>query len=508
MRLDKILFSSVISFSCLCAHADSRPNIIIVLADDMGYSDIGCMGSEIKTPNLDRLAKNGLLFTHCYSASRSCPSRASLLTGLYQHKAGIGFMDNDLGVPAYQGFLNDRCVTIAEVLKSEGYRTLMVGKWHVGNERDAWPDKRGFDRFYGIPKGGGLYFYPSKFIDRQVYKDGHVISPDTKTFYSTDNFTEEAIQFISEAKAEHIPFFLYLPYVTPHYPLQAWKDDIKKYEGAYNGGYVVTRDKRFKKQQKLGIVSKNMKISQIEAINWEEQDKAVEAKKMEVYAAQIDRLDQNIGKLIKYLKSIKEYDNTIILFLSDNGGCAEIVDKGLISDIGTVNSFVSYGKNWANVSNTPYRKFKQFEHEGGLLTPLIFHWPYGIKKRGRIINNPIHIIDILPTFLDILDIQYPQKYKGHVVQTLDGNSFNECVENREPKQKVMFWEHMGNKAIRNGDWKLVKLYKHDWELYNIKTDPTELEDLSSSKVDLKKKLEAMWLDWAEDTGVEEWPLGK
>ena len=507
--MKKVLFYSVLSLFVSQTYADeNRPNIIIILADDMGYSDIGCMGGEIKTPNLDKLAENGMLFTHCYNASRSCPSRASLLTGLYQHKAGIGFMDSNLGIASYQGFLNDKCVTIAEVLKDANYRTIMVGKWHVGSERDVWPDKRGFERFYGIPKGGGIYFYPSKFIDRTIYKDGKKIIPDSSTFYTTDNFTTEAINYISEAHSDHTPFFLYLSYIAPHFPLQAWKEDICKYKGTYDKGYDIIRNARFKKQKYLGIVADHTDLPNMDCVNYQNIDGKQEARKMEVYAAQIDRMDSNIGRLVSYLKSIDQYDNTVIIFLSDNGGSSEEIDKDSSAEIGSVASFTSYGKAWANISNTPYRKYKQYEHEGGILTPLIFHWPNGVKVNGRIINDPIHIIDILPTCLDLLKIQYPLTYKSRVIHPVDGVSFKKKLYSESNEQRIMYWEHMGNKAIRCGDWKLVMTHGSNWELYNLRDDPTELEDISHLNVDIVIRLSMKWNNWARENNVKDWPVVK
>ena len=263
MRL--LVFLSIIFFllffSCKLKSEKGKTNIIIILADDMGYSDIGCTGSEIETPNLDKLAKDGLLFTHCYNASRCAPSRASLLTGLYQHRTGMGHMVEDLGISGYRGFLNGNCVTIAEILKQNGYKTIMTGKWHVGNDRENWPDKRGFDNFFGIPKGGGLYFYPSKFIDRPIFRNNKQVFPDSTKFYTTDNFTSEAIEFINNANSENKPFFLYLAYIAPHFPLQAWPEDIAKYKGKYDVGYEEIRKKRFERQKELRIVDEELTLS-------------------------------------------------------------------------------------------------------------------------------------------------------------------------------------------------------------------------------------------------------
>lgn len=488
------------------AKTPEKPNIIVILADDMGYSDLGCMGSEIQTPNLDGLANNGLLFTNCYNASRCCPSRASLLTGLYQHRAGVGFMNGDMGTPSYQGYLNDKCVTIAEMLKEEGYRTIVSGKWHVGSAKDQWPEHRGFDQSYGLPTGGGVYFYPSKFVNRPIVKNGKEVVPDSTTFYSTDNFTKEAIEFIGEGKTNEAPFFLYLPYIAPHFPLQAWPEDIAKYKGKYDEGYNTIRKRRFEKQQKLGVVG-DFAISPPDFEPWPSEKAIEEARRMEVYAAQVDRLDQNIGKLVTHLKEIGEWENTVIMFLSDNGASAEVFDRAPGAEVGTNDSFKSYGKAWANVSNTPFRKSKMYEHEGGIGTPLIVHWPKGIEHDGQLVKSPVHITDIMPTCLDIAGATYPKKYNGKTIDPLDGKSFSAILNGKKPeKPRTLFWEHMGNKAVRIGDWKAVKLLEGVWELYNLNEDPTELSDLANNEPDRLKKMVAQWNAWADEVEVRPWPL--
>jgi arylsulfatase A-like enzyme len=499
-------------FSCLQGLDKNKkelplPNIIIILADDMGYSDIGCMGGEISTPSLDRLANNGLLFTQCYNASRCVPSRASLLTGLYQHKTGLGHMVADLGHPAYQGYLNNQCVTLAELLQSAGYSTIMAGKWHLGDRPEHWPMKRGFDHFYGIPAGGGLYFYPSKFLDRPIYRNNTEDKPDSLTFYSTDNFTTEAIDFITKNKSENKPFFLYLAYIAPHYPLQAWQEDIEKYEETYRAGYEDIRQKRFARQKELGVVSPEAILSPSEYSDWSDQNIPEESLKMTVYAAMVDRMDQNIGRLVKHLESSGELENTLILFLSDNGACAENVNRSPGANIGTVSSFVSYGQNWANVGNTPFRKYKSQEHEGGIITPLIAHWPGGIKETKRKVKDLVHIIDIVPTCLEIAGIKYPEQFKENSLLPLDGNSFLSILKNEEPaRSRVLYWEHQGNKAIRAGNNKLVKSHNQPWELFNLDNDPTELNNLTSQKQEMKDSLEILWNKWAKEYSVLEWPL--
>ncbi|WP_154859029.1 arylsulfatase [Cyclobacterium xiamenense] len=489
----------LVLFSCVNREeVKNPPNVIIVLADDMGYSDLGITGSEILTPNLDKLARNGVLFTACYNASRCCPSRASLLTGLYSHKAGIGHMDSDLGLPSYQGFLAENVTTIAEAFRDQDYRTIMTGKWHVGNERIHWPDKRGFDRFYGIPAGGGLYFYPSKYLERPIYRNQKQVFPDSVSFYSTNNFTSEANSFIEEAVLDQKPFFAYLAYIAPHFPLQALPEDIKKYNGVYDQGYEFIRSRRFEKQKKLGIVSDDIEISLPEFPSWETvENKAEETKKMQVYAAQVDRLDRNIGSLIAQLKNLGVYENTVIVFLSDNGASREEVNRSADAPIGCADSFVSYGMHWANVSNTPFRSYKSETYEGGIRTPLLFSWPSDPKSNGKVIKEPIHIIDIMPTMLDIAGISLE---KGD----FDGKSFLGLISGtKENHHQVLFWEHQGNKAVWNNGFKLVQMYEKDWELYNLTRDPYETKESPSI---VKDSLKNRWNQWAYESGVESWPI--
>lgn len=499
---------SILFISCQQQEENFPPNIIVILADDMGYSDLGCMGSEISTPHLDQLATEGLLFTDFYNTSRCCPSRASLLTGLYQHRAGIGGMTQDLGIDAYQGFLNDQCVTIAEVLKEGGYHTIMTGKWHVGDDREHWPDRRGFTDFYGIPKGGGLYFYPSEFIDRPIYRNGEKVSPDPATYYSTDAFTDEAISFIKNRENKRKPFFLYLAYIAPHFPLQALSEDIAKYEGKYNVGYEEIRQQRFMKQKALGILPENIILTDPDYESWDTiLDKSYEARKMEIYAAQVDRMDQNIGKLINYLENEGELDNTLIMFLSDNGATSEEVNRSPDAELGTAASFASYGQSWANVSNTPYRLYKKYVHEGGIRTPLIAHWPKGIKQKGKLVKKVAHINDIMPTCLEIAGLSYPEKYQQREILPLDGNSFAHVLMQKgaQKEREILYWEHFSNKAVREKDWKLVRTGDQPWELYDLAQDPGEMNNQSLAYPEKVSTLKAHWNIWADSVGVLENP---
>jgi arylsulfatase A-like enzyme len=482
--------------------AKVRPNIIIIMADDMGNSDLGCTGSEIETPNLDKMAKNRVLFTNFYNTSRYCLSRASLLSGQYQWDAGLGGMDSDGGTPQYQGYINDESVIIAEALKLNGYQTFMSGKWHLGSkERSMWPDNRGFDQFYGSPKGGGLYYAPSKFYDRPVYWNGEKVETDS-TWYSTDAFTDSAIKYIKEDKEENKPFFMYLAYIAPHFPLQAKSEDISKYLNKYNVGYDAIRRDRFEKQKRLGIISKTLPLSKSKVPEWNlVENKEEEALKMAVYAAMVDCMDQNIGRLMSTLKQEGLKENTIVIFLSDNGASEVGWNKTPEVEIGTRFSNASYGK-WYNVSNTPYRMHKATEHEGGIITPLIVHWPNGIKKKGQLIKKPAHITDLMPTCLELTNTNYPDFYKNKKLDPLDGLSILPIINNGEKnKNREFFWEHFGNRAIRKGNWKLVAFKKKPWELYNMEIDPYELNNVISSNSEKARELQLKYEKWAIEHGV-------
>jgi arylsulfatase A-like enzyme len=498
---------------CFClneVNGNVRPNFIVILVDDMGYSDIGCMGSEIETPNLDSLAEDGLLFTNLYNTARCCPTRASLLTGLYSHAAGVGHMDSDKGYPSYQGFLGRDTVTIAEVLGNNGYRTILSGKWHLGGAREYWPDRRGFQRFYGIPKGGGLYFYPSRFIDREIYRNGVHVEPTDPDYYTTDAFTEEALLFIEESKNDDQPFFLYMAYVAPHYPLQAHEWDVEKYLGTYEVGYEAIRQARFEKQKAMGIVKANTELSPILDVDSSDDPKTMD-RKMAVYAAQVDSLDQNVGKLVSGLKAMGLFENTAILFMSDNGAVsAEVdweLDGGPRGRIGTNESFVSYGKHWANVSNTPFRKYKAQTHEGGIASPLILHWPKGVRNEGRKTDSMIHVIDVMPTLLELAGVGYPETFSGNDIRAVHGKSFAKLIKGKALSEKRQyFWEHEGNCGVREGDLKAVKLHKGVWELYDMSIDPTELDDLADVRPETLSRLRRAYRHWTEVNGVKAWPV--
>jgi arylsulfatase len=492
--------------------APEKPNIIIIMADDMGFSDLGCFGSEIHTPNIDRLANRGLIMTQFYNTSRCCPSRAALLTGVYQHQAGIGRMTADQGLPAYRGFLNDRVVTIAEVLKASGYHTMMTGKWHVGSEPAHWPHRRGFDRFYGSPRGGGVYFHPFFQDHRPVVLDSSIIQPDSM-FYSTDAFNDYAVQFIDEQKDSGQPFFLYVAHIAPHFPLQAWERDIARYRGKYAEGFEVTRHMRFREMKALGLLSNGLELSPADEgiVPWDQLSdgqKDTLDLKMAIYAAQIERMDMGIGDIIDKLLELQIMEHTAIFFLSDNGASHERVHRtprGRDGKLGSRDSFVSVGRSWANVSNTPFRMYKHWVHEGGISTPMIFHYPALLRGPLRT-DYPGHIMDIMPTCLELADAKHPAQYSGSPFLPLQGESLLPAFEGKaEARNKPLFWEHMGNRAVRNGSWKLVSKYENGkvgkWELYNIDQDRTELKDLSATNPDIVQQLSGLYEQWATNVGV-------
>jgi arylsulfatase A-like enzyme len=488
----------------------ARPNIILIVADDLGFSDLGFMGSEINTPNLNRLASGGLVITQFYNAGRCCPSRASLLTGLYQHQAGVGDMTQNRGYPAYQGFLNKNCVTIAEVLRQAGYTTAMTGKWHVGEEKQYWPQKRGFDNFYGIPQGGGAYFYPF-LVKRELWLNDNVVTPPGD-FYSTEAFNDYAAKFVEAQKNSDRPFFLYLAHIAPHFPLQARQADIEKYRGHYKTGFEVLRNNRWKQQQQLGLFKPGVKPSLADSkvedwnqLSSEQQDTF--DLKMATYAAQVESMDRGIGEIISRLEETNQLDNTLILFISDNGGESDNAYPvaGASGPIGSATSWTSYGASWAYASNTPFKKYKKFVQEGGIRTPLIVYYPAMIKK-GRIEHYQAgHVIDIMPTLLSVAGAPYPKSFNGHAINRMVGKSLLPIFKNEKMPVRTFFWEHEGNRAVRSDNWKLVSTYPEDkWQLYNLADDPTELTDLAASQPAQAKKLEGLYKNWAKESNVLPW----
>jgi len=502
-----------------------RPNIILIMADDMGYSDLGCYGSEIATPNLDKLAAEGLRFSQFYNGARCCPTRASLMTGLYAHQAGMGGMVNGSGPGPYQGYLNDKCVTIAEVLQTAGYRTYMSGKWHVGENEKHWPVKRGFDRYYGLISGGMNYFDIDKpkarGVKRRYAIDDQPHRPPNKDFYVTDAFSDNAVKFIDDhtrraaiSESGRIdPFFLYLAYTAPHWPLHAWPADIAKYKGKYRDGWDALRRSRHKRQIEMGLLDAKWKLSPPDpaAADWGKlppSQKTFMDLKMAIYAAQVDRMDQGIGKVLAALDRTGRARNTLVMFLSDNGGCAETGALGFDrrggkgGEPGGADSYLSYGLSWANASNTPFRFHKKWTHEGGISTPFIVRWPQRIAARGAITGQVGHIIDVMATCLDVAGATYPKTFKDRPVTPSAGLSLLPIFQGKTRQgHEALYWEHIGNRGVRAGKWKLVATSRCRWELYDIEADRTELTDLSTRHPEKAAALLAQWNAWAKKCGV-------
>lgn len=541
---------------CFQQTIPARPNIIVILADDMGFSDLGCYGGEIQTPNLDRLAMNGLRFTQFYNTARCCPTRASLLTGLYPHQAGIGHMVYETPFAGYKGDLNRNTPTIAEALQSSGYRNYAVGKWHVtrhGAESDSkhnWPLQRGFNRYYGTIQGAGSFYDPytltrdntplSAFAD-PLYKP--------EKYYYTDAISHHASSFVEEHARDHAgkPLFMYVAYTAAHWPMHALDEDIAKYKGRYSQGYDAIRKARLEKARKLGLIDPSWKPLPTVG-DWSRvEDKAWEERCMEVYAAMVDRMDQGIGKILESLKKTGMDQNTLVFFMQDNGGCAELVGRSGNKEHpdqpranapslpkipleyrwpmmipkstrdgypvlqgrkvlpGGPDTFCAYGQGWANVSNTPFREYKHWVHEGGISTPLVAHWPRGIQARGELRHQPGHLIDIMATCMDVAGGVFPKTWNGDASVPMQGKSLVPAFNNQSLNRKTLYWEHEGNRAIRKGDWKLVATRPTGpWELYDLKKDRTETTDLARMNPGLVEKMGKEWQDWAKQAKVLPW----
>jgi arylsulfatase len=469
----------------------------------MGFSDIGCYGSEIATPNLNRLASQGVRFTHFRNTARCCPSRSSLLTGLYAHQAGVGLMVEDRGRPGYQGYLNDRCATLAEVLRPAGYRTLMSGKWHVGENRPHWPTDRGFEKYFGLISGACNYFRLDE--GRQMALDDKPWTPpDDGSFYMTDAIADHAVDHLDKFGRGPQPFFLYTAFTAPHYPLHARPQDIAKYEGTYMKGWDVLRRERHHRMIEMGIVDKRWPLTprDSEVPAWDTvADKRAWDRRMAVYAAQIDRLDFGIGRILQKLREIGAEDSTLVLFLADNGGCAEVVDQGKPGvPPGLPDSFLSYGVPWANASNTPFRLYKRWVHEGGVATPFIARWPSVIKQKNTLTHETGHLIDIMATAVDISGAKYP----GAPIQPMEGRSLLPVFQGKSIGDRKLYWEHMGNRAALDGKWKLVSRDPGNWELYDLEADRTEMNDLAARMPDKTNQLIGAYSSWAQRCGVAPW----
>jgi arylsulfatase A-like enzyme len=488
------------------AESRTSPNIIVFLADDMGFSDAGCYGGEIATPNLDRLAANGIRFTQMYNASKCFPSRACLLTGCYAQQVGMARKPEKI--------ING--VTIGEVLRPAGYRTLWTGKHHATEN----PFDRGFDRFFGLRDGACNYFNPGnpregepkpaqKRSNRSWCIDGQTYQPYTppeKDFYTTDYFTNYALEYLDQYRREDNPFFLYISYNAPHDPLQAWPEDIAKYKGKYEAGWQEIRDARYRKQMRMGLFGKDAPLSPREPGDWSAMSataRAEEARRMEVYAAMIDRMDQNIGRIINKIEELGELEDTLIIFVSDNGGSAEVVQIGN-GEIGNIDRWSSVKSRWANVSNTPFRKYKNYSHEGGVCTPCIMHWPSGITTdKGSFVRTPAHFIDLMATFIEAGQAEYPSQFQGTPVAPMQGVSLMPLLRGeRLHRPNPLFWQWSEGKAIRLGKWKAVS-HGNGWELFDMEVDRTELVNLAGLFPDRTAAMIEAWESWYAGT-----PAGK
>jgi arylsulfatase A-like enzyme len=550
----RIFSATILLLGILALPGASRPNILLIMGDDIGYSDLGCMGGEIQTPNLDSLAAGGLRFTQFYNTSRCCPTRASLLTGLYPHQAGMGHMMVDRGHPGYRSNLNRECVTIAEVLRAAGYRTYMVGKWHLttfdqkDSDNSNWPVQRGFEKFYGTIRGYGNFFDPASLCRQNTF-----ITPENdpeykpKEYYYTDAITDNAVRFLQQHQAEspQQPFFMYVAHTAAHWPIQALEKDIAKYKGKYDAGYDALRKARLERMKKLGLVDPAWEFPPTEG-DWEStKRKPWELRLMEVYAAMIDSMDQGIGRVRDQLKKSGQLENTLILYLNDNGACAEVMGRNRLpeppeSDLkpmgpdelqdrirlpmqtrdgrpvrsgpgvmaGPADTYIAYGREWANVSNTPFREYKHWSHEGGISTPLIVHWPKGIpsSRQGKLEAQPGHLIDIMATCVELAGTTYPQNYRGNKIKPMEGISLVPALSGKPlVRKEPLFFEHESNRAVREGKWKLVAKENQPWELYDIENDRTEMRDLAAENPDRVKQMAARWDAWAARANVL--PLG-
>ena len=558
-RLLLLLMIALTGFAQSIALAE-KPNIVLIMADDMGYTDIGCYGGEINTPVLDSLAKRGLRLSQFYNTSRCCPTRAALLTGLYSHQAGIGLMTGDRGYDAYRGDLNNQCVTLAEALRAGGYRTYMSGKWHVTKHiapegpKHNWPLQRGFDKFYGTIIGAGSFYDPYTLCRNNTY-----ITPEndpeyqSDSFYYTDAINDNAVKYLKDHFSEDgdKPFFMYVAYTSAHWPMHAPEKEVTKYDGVYDQGFDPIRKGRHQRAIEKGVLDPDWPMSPAAARWKDNENKEWDIRCMEVYAAMVDRMDQGIGNIVKELKNQNAFENTLIIYLQDNGGCAEpfgrksnakeIAGKtykplgrdGLQTTLwppmqtrdgrpvrtgpetmpGTEDTYVAYGRGWANVSNTPFRGYKHDGLEGGISSPFIAHWPAGIDQEyhNLVIDSPAHLIDIMPTFLEISGTRYPTTYNDRPIKPVEGVSLRPMFNGGSiQRSEPLGFEHHGNLALRDGAWKIVSQYKPNkprtWSLFNMQSDRTEQVDLAQQQPEKLDEMISKWQAWADRVGVQKWPF--
>ena len=525
---DMIIGSLLLGMLACSTPSSTPPNIILILADDMGYSDIGCFGSEIQTPHLDRLAAEGVRLSRFYNNARCCPSRAALLSGRYPHQAGVGAMtDINVSIPEYQGYFNEPTVTIADVLRKAGYATYLSGKWHVGEEPAHWPLAHGFDGCFSLIQGAASYFDFQPYRNERwppgntltVVRDNEPVDLRDTTFYATDLYTDEALQLLKGHDSEK-PFFLYLSYTAPHWPLHALPEDIAKYENTYRAGWEEIRQARYERLQTLGLISQPTKLSEKNPAerDWNrlsEEEQQQEARLMTVYAAMVDRLDQNIGRLLDSLEASGQLENTVIFFLSDNGGStAGSLTGGKYGHPrfdpeaapGMPTSFTGYGKNWANVSNTPFRYFKADTYEGGIASPFVAWYP-GHFKKNRIAEAATHVVDLMPTIAELAETAYPDTLDGRAIPPAEGTSLISVLSGEDNlPDRPLYFEHMGNAGVIEGDWKLVRFRNQAWELYNLAEDRSETNNLAETYPDRREPLRRTYEQWAKKNRVLPWEV--
>jgi arylsulfatase A-like enzyme len=523
------------------ADAKGSPNIVVILADDLGYSDLGCYGGEIRTPHLDALAARGLRFSQFYNGGRCCPTRASLLTGLYPHQAGVGRMTQDAGLPGYRGFLTDNTVTIAEVLRAAGYRTAMVGKWHLSLTREqpghtrhlnnqqvldtfsdvkTYPVARGFESHYGVIWGVVNYFDPFSLV-----RDAAAVREVPRDYYVTDAFSDEAVRYIRQFGKSEEPFFLYVAHVAPHWPLHALREDIARYEKTYAAGWDAVREARHRRLVEQGLLARDNSAlpPRRERVRWEDNPaKAWDARAMAVHAAMVDRMDQGVGRIVSALRQAGRLDDTLILFLSDNGASPEAYrnsgfdrpsetrdgrkiayppDKSVMP--GPAETFHYLGPAWAEVCNTPLRFWKAEMHEGGICTPLIAHWPAGLKTSpGAVTHQAGHVVDVMATCVELAGSQYPAEFDGRAITPLEGKSLAPVFAGgKRDDRDFIAWEHFGARAVRQRSWKLVSRRDGPWELYDLSTDRTEMRDRAAEDPQRVRDLGRRWELWAKQKNV-------
>lgn len=528
------------SILLVCFHFSCReqqhkgPNIVLIMADDLGYSDLGCFGSEISTPNIDALAQHGWLFTGFYTAATCSPTRAMLLTGTDNHIAGLGNMAEraisigaQRGQPGYEGYLNNRVVSIAQLLKDQGYHTYIAGKWHLGLTPEQSPSAKGFERSFALLDAYANHFSPDVQVN-PFWEDGQFSDyPEGK--YSTDLYTDKLMGFIEQDRKDNKPFFLYAAYTAPHWPLQVPTAYMDKYQGQYDIGYDSLRVRRFDALKQKGIIGQDIRLPELPAVKGElytiserpllrwnslkKEEQRIESRKMEIYAGMIDNLDYNIGRLIQYLKEIGEYDNTFFVFLSDNG--PDIFELNETPDhqdpypyMGKANSFVAYGPQWAHASSAVNRLYKGYSAEGGIHSPMIIKTPFQKSGKG-IVPAFATVMDLAPTFLDLAGGSYPSRYKGRDLAPYQGASLlpflTEQKDHIHDENYVMGWELFGRAALRKGNWKICKIEppfgKGIFELFDLEADPTESHDLAKEVPDKYDELLKHWDVYVRDNGV-------